>query len=133
MGAISDKGAMNLQLLDFDCSEDAEGVVCWDALAQPAPHYNSALLAEVAQVLAWCHRFDARGPGSLEDGANWDFDLQVTLQGGAHPGLPLPAKFEPTTGALHLPLGADQQAMALSLSISGSPGFGQAFRDQFGV
>jgi len=55
------------------------------------------------------------------------------VQGDAHPGLPLPAKFDPTTGTLHLPFGAEQQAMALSLSISGSPGFGQAFREQFGL
>ena len=38
---------MNLQLLDFDCSDDADGVVCWDALAQPDPAFNPALLQEV--------------------------------------------------------------------------------------
>ncbi len=125
---------MNLQLLDFDCTEDAEGVVCWDALAQPARVHNTALLAEVTQVLNWCHRFDPQGPGPLEDGADWDYDLQLSLHGDAHhaqPAWPAVVRFDPATGSLHLPPGADQQAMALSLSISGSPGFGEAFREQF--
>ena len=124
---------MNLQLLDFDCSEDAEGVVCWDALAQPAPVHNPALLAEVAQVLAWCHRFDAQGPGPLEDGASWDFDLQVTLLGEARQALPILVRFAPATGTMDIPLGADQKAMALSLSVSGTPGFSQAFCEHFGL
>ncbi len=63
---------MNLQLLDFDCSDDADGVVCWDALAQPDPAFNPALLQEVVQVLVWAHAFDSQGPGPLENGANWD-------------------------------------------------------------
>jgi hypothetical protein len=123
---------MNLQLLDFDCSEDAEGVVCWDALAQPAPQHNTALLQEVAQVLRWAHSFDHEGPGPLENGANWDFDLQVTLlsQGGK-PQVATP-RFVPSTGQLSLvPEPVDTQSLSLSLTLSGTPGFVQAFRTQF--
>ena len=43
---------MELQYLEFDCSEDTEGVVCWDALAQPAASHTAALLREVWRVLA---------------------------------------------------------------------------------
>ncbi len=122
---------MNLQLLDFDCSEDAEGVVCWDALAQPAASYNAALLAEVNQVLCWCHRFDLQGPGPLEDGAQWDFDLQVTLFGDSHKPLAVEAEFDPATGTVRMPASTALQPMALSLSLSGTPAFSQAFRQQF--
>ena len=123
---------MNLQLLDFDCSEDAEGVVCWDALAQPAPQHNSALLQEVAQVLRWAHGFDHEGPGPLENGANWDFDLQVTLlRQGDKPQVATP-RFVPSTGQLSLwPEPVDTQSLSLSLTLSGTPGFVQAFRTQF--
>lgn len=127
---------MNLQLLDFDRSEDAEGVVCWDALAQPARVHNTALLDEVTEVLRWCHHFDAHGPGPLEDGANWDFDLQLTLYGDTHHAQPARSavvQFDAATGTVQIPPGADQQAMALSLSISGTPAFGEAFGEQFGL
>jgi hypothetical protein len=123
---------MNLQLLDFDCSEDAEGVVCWDALAQPAPQHNKALLQEVAQVLRWAHDFDHKGPGPLENGANWDFDLQVTLlRNGGKPQVATP-RFVPSTGQLSLlPEPIDTQNLSLRLTLSGTPGFVQAFRTQF--
>jgi hypothetical protein len=135
---------MNVQLLDFDCSEDAEGVVCWDALAQPLPRYNTALLQEVARVLAWAHAFDLPGPGPLEDGACWDFDLQVRL---LHDGLPVqsaeilwealpvkrhePLSEEPKPHLRLDPAPGPQQRIELSLSLSGTPGFAEAFRAQF--
>lgn len=123
---------MNLQLLDFDCSEDADGVVCWDALAQPDPAFNRALLEEVHRVLVWAHGFDEQGPGPLEHGANWDFDLQVTLlrENGA-PQVSQP-RFVPSTGTLTLsPEPQSGQSMALSLTLSGTPEFVHALRGQF--
>jgi hypothetical protein len=125
---------MNLQLLDFDCTEDAEGVVCWDALAQPAPAYNTALLHEATQVLQWAHGFDSHGPGPLEHGADWDFDLQVTLiTPGLAPQVSQP-RFVPSTGQLTLwPAPTALQSLSLSLTLSGTAAFVQAFRVQFGL
>ncbi len=124
---------MDLQLLDFDCSEDTEGVVCWDALAQPHPRHNSALLHEVAQVLAWAHGFDAQGPGPLEEGANWDFDLQARL----HPGGKTPQDarlvFDAKKGQIHMDAADLAHPVALGLSLSGTPGFAQAFRERWGA
>ena len=123
---------MNLQLLDFDCSEDAEGVVCWDALAQPAPQHNTALLQEVAQVLRWAHSFDHEGPGPLENGANWDFDLQITWLEEGTPALVAQPRFVPSTGQLTVqPERQAQQCVALSLTLSGTPAFVQAFSEAF--
>ena len=123
---------MVLQLLDFDRSEDAEGVVCLDALAQPAAAHNAALLAEVVKVLVWAHQFDNHGPGSLENGANWDFDLQVTLLGdGARHQVAQP-RFVHSGGRLTLvPEPQANQCLALSLSLSGTPCFIQAFFEAF--
>lgn len=140
-------GKMDLQLLDFDCSEDTEGVVSWDALTQALPRYNNALLDEVSQVLAWAYGFDAQGPGALEDGANWDFDLQATL----HPDGPNPQSAQLVFDAGHGLVAMQTAALAhpnaqpftqalahllahpiaLSLSLSGTPAFAQAFRERW--
>jgi hypothetical protein len=122
---------MDLQLLDFDCSEDTEGVVCWDALAQPHPRHNNALLHEVAQVLAWAHGFDAQGPGPLEDGANWDFDLQATLHVGGQASQDAHLVFDPKKGQIHMDAADLSHPVALSLSLSGTSGFAQAFRERW--
>lgn len=123
---------MNLQLLDFDCSEDADGVVCWDALAQPDPAFNRALLEEALRVLVWAHAFDNLGPGPLEHGANWDFDLQVTLLPKNGPPQVSQPRFVPSTGILTLsPEPQSGQSMVLSLTLSGIPEFVHAFCEQF--
>ena len=130
---------MTLRLLDFDGSEDADGVVCWDALAQPQPQHNSALLQEVAQVLAWAFGFDAQGPGPLEDGAYWDYDLQATLHPSdraaqtTQPTQAAHITFHPATGQLSLTPPLSDHRLELSLSLSGTPGFAQAFRDHWGA
>lgn len=132
---------MALQLLDFDVSEDAEGVVCWDALAAPQPQHHSALLQEVSAVLVWAYRFDAQGPGPLEDGAHWDYDLHASLQAPAQPPHHVLIAFDPATGLTQISTGAWtdplQEATAarmdLSLSLSGNSAFAQAFRAQFDV
>lgn len=124
---------MDLQLLDFECSEDAEGVVCWDALAQPHAQYHSALLQEVSEVLAWAYRFDAQGPGPLEDGANWDYDLQATLHTQGQAPLTAQITFHPSTGHTTITPLPVHQRMELGLSLSGTPGFAQAFREHCGA
>jgi hypothetical protein len=124
---------MDLQLLDFDCSEDTEGVVCWDALAQPQPRHNSALLHEVAQVLAWAHDFDAQGPGPLENGANWDFDLQATRYPGSQAAQDAGLVFDAPKGQIPMEAADLSRPLALSLSLSGTPCFAQAFRERWGT
>ncbi|PIT73156.1 hypothetical protein [Limnohabitans sp. G3-2] len=118
---------MDLQFLEFDCSEDSQGVVCWDALAQPAARHTPALLEEVRLLLAWAHRFSSQAPGPLEDGADWDFDLQV--HGGNRP---VHCLWHSTQEKLELsPPASATEEIALSLSISGTPAFAHAFREQW--
>ena len=118
---------MNLQFLEFDCSEDSHGVVCWDALAQPAARHTPAMLEEVTQVLIWAHQFGSQAPGPLEDGADWDFDLQIRCG-----NMQVNCLWQSADGKLELsPQPASGEEIVLSLSISGTPEFAQAFRDQW--
>ncbi len=136
---------MNLQLLDFDVTEDTEGVVCWDALACPEPGHNPDLLHEVAQVLVWAWRFTAQEPGPIEDGADWDYDLQATFKPQGQEPVPVRLQFDPVSGQIswqqdlddrqaqgqHAPDFSLNCRMELSLSMSGTPGFADAFRAKF--
>lgn len=126
---------MNLEFLEFDCSEDTDGVVCWDALAHPAARHTTALLHEVTQLLVWASRFSPQGPGPLDEGADWDFDLQVQLH-SAHSQHNTPAQAQTYWHAAQQTLdirpapGPDER-VELSLSLSGTPAFAQAFREHW--
>jgi hypothetical protein len=118
---------MNLHFLEFDCSDDNEGVVCWEALAQPAARHTQDLLTEVAQVLTWTHRFSPRSPGALEDGADWDFDLQIHVDSS-----PIQVQWDTSTKTLVLSATpTESEEITLSLSISGAPAFCAAFREHW--
>lgn len=63
-------------LLLFDHSETLDGVCTCDALAQPPAAHSARLLQDTAQLLG--RLLERLGPpGPLEDGHDWDFDLQV--------------------------------------------------------
>lgn len=132
MGSTHNK---TLAFLEFDCSEDSEGVVCWDALAQPAASHTAALLREVTQLLSWASRFGRQGPGPLDEGADWDFDLQIQL----HPphsqhSTPAQAQWHPAQQTLNIhPAPGPEDRVELSLSLSGTPAFAQAFREHWDV
>lgn len=99
---------MTLRWLDFDYSEDTEGVGTFDAMASTAPAHTPAVEAEIAEVIAWAEAAFPNGRGVLEDGADWDFDLQE----------------------LHEEDGARR---TLVLSIGGSAAFCEALRERFGL
>lgn len=124
---------MDLHYLEFDCSEDTEGVVCWDALAQPAASHTTALLREVTQLLAWACRFSPHSPGPLDEGADWDFDLQVQLHRAHSPhSTPAQAIWHTAQQTLDiLPAPQPGERLELSLSLSGTPAFAQALRDHW--
>ena len=134
------KNTIDLQYLEFDCSEDTEGFVCWDAMAQPAAAHTTALLSEVTQLLAWACRLGLPGPGPLDEGSDWDFDLQVAWQSANRPHgqhrLPAQAHWHAAAQTLDIhpatapTLGPDAR-LELSLSLSGTPVFAQAFREHW--
>lgn len=119
---------MQLDYLDFDYSEDDEGTGSWDALASVTSERLPALSEEVQQLLRWAHRFAGRR-GPVEDGGDWDYDLQAQQDDGQ----PLPVSYDPATGRLQLAAqpGQPGQRTTLSLTLSASAAFSQALRERF--
>jgi hypothetical protein len=124
---------MELQYLEFDCSEDTEGVVCWDALAQPAASHTAALLREVTQLLSWASRFSTQGPGPLDEGSDWDFDLQVQWHSAdGQRSTPTRVQWHAEQETLDIrPAPGPGDRVELSLSLSGTPAFAQALREHW--
>lgn len=67
---------MSLRFLEFDLSEDTEGLHTWDALASPGVAHTGPLLAEV-QALTQHLAQQLGAPGPVDEGHAWDMDLQI--------------------------------------------------------
>lgn len=121
---------MELHYLDFDYSEDDEGTGTWDAMASVTPAHLPALLAELEQVLAWAHRAFGGRRGPIDEGGDWDYDLQALHEGAA----PDQWHYDEAQQTLVRQAGdAGQARHTLTLSLSGSPAFGAALRARFGM
>lgn len=120
--------AMRLDYLDFDYSEDEEGTGTWDAMAGVPPERVPALVAEVEQLLRWADTEFAGRQGTVDEGGDWDYDLQAQDDLGAA----LPASFDARTGSLRLAAAATGRT-TVTLSLSGSAQFGAALRQAFGL
>ena len=119
---------MSLNYLEFDYSEDADGVGTFDALAATAPAHNAAVLAEVARVLGWAHQAFETQRAPLEEGGEWDYDLQAWREFSAVDRL----HFDAHSGELSLqPQAAGAARHTVSLSVTGTPGFCAAFHERF--
>ena len=92
--------------LTIDLSEGADGVTTLEAMASTAAEQHAAVLEEVQVLLDWAWRHFGRSHGPVEDGLDWDHDLQVTVEAG--------------------------QWHAVTLTLSASPAFVEAFTIQFG-
>lgn len=94
---------MYLQFLEFDQSEDSDGLRTWDALANPAAVHTTALLAETAALVQ--HLTQQLGPaGPIDEGHHWDMDLLIHGEAG-----------QPLTLEANAPL-CGRITLALSLS-----------------
>jgi hypothetical protein len=95
-----------MHYLTFDISEGDDGVTALEAMASTSAAQHAAVLAEAQQALdwAWRHFPDTHGP--VDDGADWDHELQVRVEeGGWH---------------------------TVGLTLSASPRFVEAFVSAFG-
>lgn len=99
----------DLHYLTFDLSEDTDGVGTVEVMASTDPAQADGVDAEVQSVLDWAWRRFAYSHGPLEDGHDWDHDLQVTI--------------EDTAG---------RPWRTVTLTLSGSPAFIAAFAEHFG-
>ena len=115
-----------LNYLDFETSDDGEGITTFDAMAYATAARWTALQAEIEQVLAWCTAQYGL-PGPLERGHQWDLDVQ--LQSGA--GHLLSVHWDAHQRSLSAPDAAHCNAVQLSLTISGNEAFASSLESRF--
>jgi hypothetical protein len=114
-----------LSFLDFDFSEDADGTGTFDAMATVTPQQLPALLAEVARVLNWANQQFPSSRMPLDEGGEWDFQLQCQQEWSADQGL----DYDLAAGTFSTapgPAGAPRHH--LTLSLSGRPAFCDEFK-----
>ena len=68
----------SLRWLDFDYSEGDDGTGVFDAMASVELRHAAEVQAEVDAVLAWAESAFAGCRGPMEEGGEWDADLQVS-------------------------------------------------------
>ena len=68
--------------LIFDLSGDAHGVTTLEAMASTSAAQHAAVMAEVQLVLDWAWRSFPHTHGPLDEGMDWDHDLQVSVEEG---------------------------------------------------
>ena len=122
---------MTLDWLDFDCSEDTDEGVTFDAMASVWPEQQPQVLAEVAAILNWARRrFGPEGP--LDEGADWDVDLQAWCETQPVRGLSVDLH---APGLVALDVTPDEERVrhTIALSLSGSAAFAEALRQQFNL
>jgi hypothetical protein len=120
---------MALNYLIFDHTEFDDGGGSFDAMASATAAGWPALQAELVTVLGWAHRQFPDGPGALDDGCDWDCDLQATQERCRRQHL----HFDPASGALQARDSAEPELLrhAVSLCLSGTPAFCTAFAERF--
>lgn len=120
---------LNLQYLDFDYSEDTDGIGLFDAMASTAPQHVARVHIEIAMVLAWAHATFPGNRGPLDEGSQWDFGLQETREFTIADTL----DYDDVTGLLNLTPGtAGTPRHTVTLSISGTESFCAALREALG-
>lgn len=95
-----------MRYLSFDLSDGDDGVTTLEAMASTDAAQHAAVRAEAQQVLDWAWQRFPHGHGPVEDGMDWDHDLQVHVEAG--------------------------QWHTLTLTLTGSPAFVEAFLQAFG-
>jgi len=75
-------GQRTLKYLNFERSEGDDGVYTLEAVASTLAAHHGAVMDEVACVLDWARQRFAHTRGPVEDGNDWDHDLQVVVEGG---------------------------------------------------
>jgi hypothetical protein len=93
--------------LSFDLSEGDDGVSTLEAMASTPPGVQPAVMVEVDSVLAWAREQFPHSHGPVDEGHDWDHDLQVSVEG--------------------------ERWHVVTLTLSASPRFVEAFQAVFGA
>ncbi len=120
--------AMQLDYLDFDYSEDAEGNGTFDAMASAAPAQLSRVEAEIVAVLAWAHGAFPDACGPEDEGGEWQYDLQ----GVQEVNTPLTLHFDAELARIAMTPGTPlPPRTTFNFTIGGNQGFCAALREAF--
>lgn len=68
--------------LTFDLTDSSDDILTLEAMASTREAEHAAVMAEVAQVLAWAQAEFGRRQGPVEDGNAWDHELLVQHEAG---------------------------------------------------
>lgn len=121
---------MALNYLDFDYSEDEQGNGSFDAMASTAAVHVAAVRAEISQVLDWAHATFPQQRAPLDEGGEWDYNLEGQQEWSAHEAI----SYDEVTGKFSSQLGpAGAPRHTVTLSLSGGVQFCEAFRRRFGL
>lgn len=121
-----------LDYLDFEYSEDEHGVGTFDAMASVLPAQVPALHAELTRVLAWACDMFGQDHGPLDEGCDWDYELQLAEASAAQGRI----GFEESTRSLWVhavPGTAPLDRHTVTLTLSGTAAFCVALLDAFGL
>lgn len=97
-------GMRALHYLTFEISEDTDGIGTVEGMASTDAAAHAHALAEARAVIEWARAHHPHGPGPLDEGFDWDHDLQVSQDGDWH---------------------------TVTLTLSGTAAFLEAFQRQF--
>ncbi|MGY4830449.1 hypothetical protein ACVNIS_17900 [Sphaerotilaceae bacterium SBD11-9] len=71
-----------MHYLNFDVSDNTEGVSTLEAMASTRAEQHAQVMAEVQQVLDWAWQHFPHTHGPADEGMDWDHDLQVSVEDG---------------------------------------------------
>ncbi len=71
-----------MRYLSFDIAEVDAGICCLEAMASTSDADHAAVMAEVGQVLDWAWQCYPATHGAVDDGMDWDHDVQVVVEAG---------------------------------------------------
>jgi len=121
---------MTLQYLDFDYSEDAHGHGSFEAMASVPAARLPALQAEIACVLDWAWASFPGQRAPLEEGGEWD----CLLEGQQEWSVPEILAYDEAARRFSSRAGqAGPVRHTVTLALSGSAQFCEAFRQKFGL
>jgi hypothetical protein len=118
-----------LRWLDFEISEGDDGTTTLDALTSVRPADRDALAADIVRVLDWAHTRYPGVQGPVEEGGDWDFDLQLVESAAG-------ATLHYDASARRLVWHGDAAApprITVALTVSGTPAFCDALQAAFGL
>jgi hypothetical protein len=117
-----------LLYLDFEYSEDHQGIGTFEAMASTQATQAVRVHQEITRVLHWAHTVFAEMRAPLDEGGEWDFDLQ----GQQEWSVAQTWVYNETTNQLTPHLNAaGPPRHSITLSLTGTPQFCEAFRQQF--